>query len=251
MTAEKRTNGKNASRGSASAPARKPVSPGASGRTIDAVIGREEARLPARLLVPAGTGPLPCVLFVHPPGEDHKSLLNTMVARSLLEASIAALLFHLNSHCRCSGEPGSEASVRDLEAVFRWTREQPDVDEYAVGVAAVEGGAIVAARAARRRLVRPQALVLGSPEIEPCGFVGLPGPVLAIIGSEDPGLPDIRTAADRSGGATLAVVPGAGRRFDEPGAMRRAAELASSWFKAHLLDSDGDLPDQPEIGQGD
>jgi putative phosphoribosyl transferase len=191
------------------------------------------------------------VLFVHPPGEDRNSLLNTMVARRLLEAGIAALLFDLSGHCKCSSEPGGEVFVRDLESAFRWVREQPDVDEYAVGVAAVEGGAMVAARAARRRLVRPQALVLGSPEIEPCGFVGLPGPVLAIIGSEDPSLPDIRTAADRSGGATLAVVPGAGRRFDEPGTMRRAAELACSWFKAHLLDSDGGPPDQPEIGQGD
>ncbi len=35
--------------------------------------------------------------------------------------------------------------------------------------------------------------------------------------------------------AHLEIVPGAGHLFEEPGALKRVAELARAWFEHHLF----------------
>ncbi|HEX2143788.1 MAG TPA: hypothetical protein VHG10_04675 [Glycomyces sp.] len=61
-------------------------------------------------------------------------------------------------------------------------------------------------------------------------------PTLLIIGELDDAVMGVNYDAQRAlGGASrIAIVPGAGHLFEEPGALREVAELARKWFAEHL-----------------
>ena len=220
----------------------------------DVVVERGGVVLSARLSLPEGDLPLSSVVFAHGPGPSYDALHACLVSRRLLEAGIAVVLFDLSGEGRSSPGPhaGDEAFVEDLEAVFNWARRRPELDPNRIAVAASGQGALPAVRSVRRRFVRPAALVLIAPAVEPCGFVGIACPTLVIMGSEDPLAADIRTRANWSGTVTLAVLPGACQRLEEPGALHRAAELTVDWCQRHLVDNTEDLSGRCwDLGEGD
>jgi putative phosphoribosyl transferase len=57
-------------------------------------------------------------------------------------------------------------------------------------------------------------------------------PTLLIVGSLDTEVLELnrRTQAQMTAEARLAIVPGAGHLFEEPGALAQAATLARDWF---------------------
>lgn len=61
-------------------------------------------------------------------------------------------------------------------------------------------------------------------------------PTLLLVGEHDANLRGVHDAvAARLGGeSTLAVVPGAGHLFDQPGALEAMSQLACGWFRRHL-----------------
>ena len=61
-------------------------------------------------------------------------------------------------------------------------------------------------------------------------------PTLLIVGGADTEVLELnrRSAALLRCPHRLAVVPGAGHLFTEPGALERVAELATDWFTTHL-----------------
>jgi pimeloyl-ACP methyl ester carboxylesterase len=217
-------------------------------------VERGGVALSARLSLPEGDLPLSSVVFAHGPGPSYDALHASLVSRRLLEAGIAIILFDLSGQGRSSPDPhaGDEAFVEDLEAVFNWARRRPELDPNRIAVAASGQGALPAVRSVRRRLVRPSALVLIAPAVEPCGFVGIASPTLVIMGSEDPLAAAIKARANWSGTVTLAVLPGACHRLEEPGALHRAAELTVDWCNRHLADNIEDLSGRYwDLGEGD
>lgn len=220
----------------------------------DLVVVRDRVGLATRLSLPEADLPLPAVVFVHGPGASYDSLHACVVSRRLLEAGMAMVLFDLSGEGRSTTDPheGDEAFVEDLEAVFNWARHRPELDPDRLAVAASRQGAPTAVRAVRRRLVRPAALVLIAPVVEPCGFVGIASPTLVIMGSEDPLATDVKARANWSGTVTLTLVPRACQRMEESGALEQAAELTVDWCQRHFADDAGDLSGgQWDLGAGD
>jgi pimeloyl-ACP methyl ester carboxylesterase len=198
-------------------------------------IQRDSVHLAAELILPAGTPPFACVVFVHGLGSGKDSPRNVVVASRLVDAGIAALLFDLSGHGESDADPrGEEAFVEDLEAVFDWARARPELDPDLIGVAGSSLGGVVTLEATRRRLIHPAALVLRAPPAEPHEFAHVDVPTLIIAGSHDPLLPMIRRAAAVTECATLAQVQGAGHLFEEPGTLEQAVQRTVEWFEGHL-----------------
>jgi putative phosphoribosyl transferase len=200
------------------------------------LIRRGNVLLAAELLLPAGSAPFPCVIFVHGLGSGKDSPRNVVVASHLVDAGIAALLFDLSGHGESGDDPrdGQEAFVEDLEAAFDWTRSRPDIDAQRIGVAGSSLGGIVALEAIRRRLIHPSVLVLRAPPAESHQFAHLDVPTLVIVGDQDLLLKQVRGATSTSEWATLSVVHGAGHLFEEPGTLEQAVERTVDWFKQHF-----------------
>jgi len=204
-----------------------------------------------RLSLPPGEPPFPSVVLVASPDSVAELLHAAFFLHRFPEAGLGVAVFEvIGRSVSCSPPILEHALVEGLEAVFHWAREQPDLDEDRVGVAACGFGAVIAARAVRRHLVRPAALVLLGPAVEPCGLVGIHVPSLAIVGSADGLLPAVRTAADQTEWANVVLVEGAGHTFEERGALGRSAQLATDWFATQFACGEDYLHD-PDTGVGD
>ena len=204
-------------------------------RTIE--ITRDGIRLAARLSLPVtGRRPLPCVIFIHGLGSSKESPRNTVVAERLLDARFATLLFDLSGHGESGLDPrGEDAYVDDLVAAYRWAQAQPDLDQDRLGIAGSSLGAVIAVRATRSARIQPATMVLRAPPLRPTDWQTLRVPSLVLVGSEDPLLPGARTGAQRCRAATLAVVPGAGHLFEEPGTLEEAIRRTVAWFVERLV----------------
>lgn len=221
------------------------------GQTRLETIAWSGSEFDVRLSLPASDAPLPSVVLVASPDSTAELLHTGFFLHRFPEAGLGTAVFEIHSR----SDPGSpaileSALVEGLEAVFHWAHTQADLDEDRIGVAACGFGAVIAARAVRRRLVHPAALVLVAPAVEPCGLVGIHIPSLVIVGSADGLLPAVRTAADYTEWSNVVVVPGAGHALVERGALRRSAELATEWFTTQFACS-GDYLQGSDMGVGD
>lgn len=202
----------------------------------DATVERDGVRLKCTLSVPDAPTPPPCVVFVHGLGSSKESPRNVVVSERLLDTGIATLLFDLSGHGGSSVDPydGHEAFVRDLAAVFEWTRIRPELDSEKTCIAGSSLGAVVALDAVRRRLVSPAALVLRAPPIERDQLTGLEIPVLIIVGTQDLLLRQVLHAASPWQNVRVETVEGAGHLFEEPGTLEEAVQITSRWLKEEL-----------------
>jgi pimeloyl-ACP methyl ester carboxylesterase len=76
----------------------------------------------------------------------------------------------------------------------------------------------------------------GRPDLVGARLGELRTPTLLIVGSLDPTVLELNRRAMREmrrAEVKLAVVPGAGHLFEEPGALERVAALASSFVRSH------------------
>ena len=218
----------------------------------DATIARDRVSLAVRLWVPKGQPPFTAVIFVHGLGSSKESPRNMVIAQRLQQTGIAAILFDLSGHGESSFDPREDESayLEDLEATFHWASRQPELDATRLGVAGSSLGGVVALHAATHQLVHPVAMVLRAPPIEPHDFVRLAVPTLVVIGSLDPLLTRVGSAAALSEEAFLYVVQGAGHLFEEPGTLEVATDETVGWFKAQLL-GPAEAPEYVETGEVD
>jgi len=223
-----------------------------SGVVRTARISRGRIGLAARLLLPAGQSPFPCVIFVHGLGSGKDSPRNVVVAERLVDSGIAALLFDLSGHGDSDADPreSEEAYVEDLDAVFHWAAAQPDIDPRRIGVAGSSLGGIVALDATRRRLIRPTALVLRAPPAQHDHFANIDVPSLVIIGSGDPLFGQVSEATRLGDNVAVSVVRGAGHLFEEPGALEEATLRTITWFAAQLTGAEAAAPEY-DVGEVD
>ncbi len=215
---------------------------GESATTIETEVVIDVAEGPAlagTLRVPAR--PRGLILFAHGSGSSRRSPRNRSVAAHLNDVGFATLLFDLLTEREARGR----ANVFDIDlladrllAALAWARGQPQLRRLGVGLFGASTGAAAALRAAAVAGEGVGAVVSrgGRPDLAGDALARVSAPTLLIVGGADDQVLELnREAAEvLAGPCRLAVVPEAGHLFEEPGALRRVAELAADWFVAHL-----------------
>jgi len=213
--------------------------PAEAPRGGEVVIAAGAARLAGQLSTP-GTG-AGIVLFAHGSGSSRHSPRNRFVADVLADAGLGTLLFDLLT----TEEERDRANVFDigllagrLGAVTQWLHAQPGLAGARVGYFGASTGAAAALWAAAEPGGDVAAVVSrgGRPDLAMQRLAEVRAPTLLIVGALD----DVVLGMNREAQAQLrcenrlAVVPGAGHLFEEPGTLDRVAALARAWFTRFL-----------------
>ncbi|MCS7173659.1 MAG: dienelactone hydrolase family protein [Armatimonadetes bacterium] len=198
------------------------------------------------LSIPSGARGI--VLFAHGSGSSRLSSRNRFVARELQRNGLATLLIDLLT-------PEEEAADlrtaqyrfdigllgRRLVGLVDWLAENPQTKALRIGLFGASTGAAGALIAAAERPEAVRAVVSrgGRPDLAAHVLDRVRAPTLLIVGSAD--LPVLRLNEEALQRLRcekrLAVVPGAGHLFEEPGALAEVARLAAEWFKRYLVAS--------------
>jgi putative phosphoribosyl transferase len=211
---------------------------------VDVRIRVDHVSVTGRLVVPPD--PIGLVVFAHGSGSSRHSPRNRFVAEVLQDARLATLLFDLLT----PDEERRRTNVFDiglltdrLVEVVRWARSRPDLAELPIGLFGSSTGAAAALSAAATLPDAVKAVVSrgGRPDLAADAFGDVRAPTLLVVGGADTvvlGLNRQALAALRTPAlgtrCELSVVPGATHLFEEPGALRMAAEVARDWFVEHL-----------------
>ena len=196
-------------------------------------------RLPGTMLLPVGARGL--VIFAHGSGSSRRSPRNVAVAEQLAQMGFATLLFDLLT----DREAADRRNVFDvsrltdrLVGATRWAQGTDELKGLPVGYFGASTGAAAALGAAARLGPEIGAVVSrgGRPDLAGDALLDVTAPTLLIVGGDDWNVLQLNDeAADLLGGPhELAVVPGAGHLFEEPGALDQVARLAGAWFVRHL-----------------
>jgi putative phosphoribosyl transferase len=181
------------------------------------------------------------VIFAHGSGSGRHSSRNRAVAAALNRAGFATLLLDLlGEH-----EEGERGHVFDvplladrLLAAAAWAAMEPATRQLPIGYFGASTGAAAALAAAAAAPDRVGAVVSrgGRPDLAVEVLADVEAPTLLIVGGADRAVLRLNElAAERlAARSEVAVVPGAGHLFEEPGALERVAELAIEWFGAEL-----------------
>ncbi|MFJ9431617.1 phosphoribosyltransferase family protein [Streptomyces sp. NPDC101490] len=222
--------------------------PGGDGRVVrDGPVARDVrvpfpgGELPGRLVVPEdATG---VVLFAHGSGSGRHSPRNRAVAAALNRAGLGTLLFDLLTEA----EAADRALVFDapllagrLSGATEWLSRDPAGAGLPLGYFGASTGAAAALWAAGDPASRVAAVVSrgGRPDLAARRLGLVRAPTLLVVGGRDARVVELNRRA-RSllrCESELALVPGAGHLFEEPGALEEVAGLATSWFTGHLRD---------------
>lgn len=207
-----------------------------------------DERLTGDLVVPGGAVGL--VVFAHGSGSSRHSPRNRAVAELLQHRGLATLLLDLLT-------PGEEridlrtAELRfdiallagRLVAALDWAAGADATAGLPVGLFGASTGAGAALIAAVARVDRVRAVVSrgGRPDLAGDALGQVRAPTLLIVGGADEQVLGLNNAAAArlTAAHEVAVVPGAGHLFEEPGALERVTALAADWFTTHLAGSAG------------
>ena len=209
----------------------------------DVFIPSGRFRLEGELIVPKGT--IGLVLFAHGSGSSRYSPRNKYVAQKLHESKIGTLLFDLLT----AEEEDEEQYTRHLRfdirllatrlaGATRWVKAQEEAQQLAVGYFGASTGA-AAALVAAAELGEEVAVVVsrgGRPDLAGAALANVKAPTLLIVGGLDE--PVIRLNREAYAQLLcekqLEIVDGATHLFEEPGALEKAARLATEWFTNHF-----------------
>lgn len=180
------------------------------------------------------------VAFAHGSGSGRRSPRNRFVAETLRAAGLGTLLFDLLT----ARESENRANVFDVyllaERLLKataWLRGRYEGLE--VGYFGASTGAAAALWAASAPEARIGAVVSrgGRPDLAWDRLAEVTVPTLLIVGGHDETVAELNLRAERrlGGPSQLAIVPGAGHLFEEPGTLAAAAGLARDWFAEYLL----------------
>jgi putative phosphoribosyl transferase len=208
-------------------------------RTVEVEAGVGQLSLPGSLTTPSA--PAGVVVFAHGSGSSRFSPRNREVADVLHRAGLATLLFDLLT----AEEAHDRSKVFDVEMlayrlveVTEWLRAVPEMRSLPVGYFGASTGAAAALLAAADPRSNVFAVVSrgGRPDLALDQLSNVRAPTLLIVGGDDHVVLGLnrRALAVLRCEADLAVVPGAGHLFEEPGTLQAAADLARRWFVDHL-----------------
>jgi pimeloyl-ACP methyl ester carboxylesterase len=200
------------------------------------------ATLRGSLTIPADGCPV--VVFAHGGGTGRHSRRNVLVAAALNEAGLGTLLVDLltpgeEEVDRLTDEHRFDVALlaRRLIETLAWIGRSGTVPGR-IGLfgASTGAAAVLAAAAARPDDVAAVVLRSGRPDLAAGALPRVRAPTLLIAGDADVLVRRLnRRAAERlTCEKRFVVVPGATRRFQEPGALEEVARVATDWFCRHL-----------------
>jgi len=180
------------------------------------------------------------VLFAHGSGSSRLSPRNQYVAKLLRDAGVATLLFDLLT----DQEAQDERKVFDIALLAERLRagaaclhEHPDTARLRQGYFGASTGAAAALLAAAGDATVGAIVARGGrPDLAADALPMVRAPTLLIVGGTDSLVIDLnrQAAAHLPCVHQLAIVPGAGHLFEEPGALKKVAGLATEWFARYL-----------------
>jgi len=185
------------------------------------------------------------VLFAHGSGSSRHSPRNRYVADILNESGLATLLIDLltedeqqvdlqTAHLRFD----IALLARRLEGITEWLVRHPEVEGLELGHFGASTGAAAALVAAAElpELVRAVVSRGGRPDLAGPSLAAVEAPTLLIVGGADTAVIDLnrRAMAHLQCEKELQIIPGATHLFEEPGALKKVAELARDWFLKKL-----------------
>lgn len=181
------------------------------------------------------------VLFAHGSGSGRFSPRNRFVARHLVQAGLATLLFDLLTEA----ESANRANVFDIALLASRLAEatdaiatHPATRGLRIGYFGASTGAAAALVAAARRGDAIGAVVSrgGRPDLAGDALADVTAPTLLIVGGADREVLALNRAAQRllRCPSELAVVPRATHLFEEPGTLEQVVAMARDWFLRHL-----------------
>lgn len=198
-----------------------------------------EAVLAGDLTIPDAARGL--VIFAHGSGSSRRSPRNREVAAELQSSGWATLLFDLLTEAEAERRElvfDIPLLARRLLRVTQWAQQEPATRSLPVGYFGASTGAGAALRAAADAGDAVRAVVSrgGRPDLAADHLPLVTAPTLLIVGGDDTQVIEL----NRHAGSLLrcpnriAVIPGAGHLFDEPGTLEAVARLAAGWFDEHL-----------------
>jgi putative phosphoribosyl transferase len=115
-----------------------------------------------------------------------------------------------------------------------WANGHSELRHLPVGLFGASTGAAAAIRAAADRPLLVESVVSrgGRPDLAGDALPWVFAPTLLVVGGHDPEVLQLNRSAmeQMRGTVELAIVPGAGHLFEEPGTLERVADLAAGWF---------------------
>ena len=201
-------------------------------------IATDSIQLRGTLRVPACAEGI--VLFAHGSGSSRLSPRNNFVAKILRDAGVATLLFDLLSEA----EAEDRTKVFDIDLLAErlrsgteFIRRHPETAPLRIGYFGASTGAAAALMAAAADATIGAIVSRGGrPDLAGDALRQVQAPTLLIVGGDDAAVIGLNQAAYEhlTSVRQLAIVPGAGHLFEEPGALKKVASLASEWFARHL-----------------
>jgi len=206
-------------------------------------IESERAVLSGNLTIPQDTVAL--VLFAHGSGSSRHSPRNQFVARTLNDAGLGTLLFDLLT----PDEESIDTYTREhrfnigllaqrLVHVTKWAKQQEETRDLRVGYfgSSTGGGAALVAAAEIPQLVGAVVSRGGRPDLAGDALPKVQAPILLIVGGNDDIVIELNEMArdQMRCEVKLEIVPGATHLFEEPGALKKVAKLASDWFVRYI-----------------
>jgi pimeloyl-ACP methyl ester carboxylesterase len=202
-------------------------------------IGRR--RLAGALSVPAQA--IGLVIFAHGSGSSRFSPRNVYVAQRLRARKFATLLLDLLTEAE--GVDRSKVfdipllAGRVVEAID-WSVEDARCSGLPIGLFGASTGAGAALMAAATAPEKIFAVVSrgGRPDLAGEALRAVRAPTLMIVGSLDRDVLRLNeeARAQMRYETKLAIVPGAGHLFEEPGTLDQVINLTADWFSDHLAE---------------
>src|SRR6184192_4179857 len=209
-----------------------------------------EVQIQAWQAILSGTLHLPTsaralVLFAHGSGSSRHSPRNQFVARTLNDAGLATLLFDLLTQ----KEEAIDMQTRELRFdihllaerllhATKWAKRQEQTRDLGIGYFGSSTGGAAALVAAADNALDAGAVVSrgGRPDLAGDALPKVQAPALLIVGGNDDIVIELNEMArdQMRCEVKLEIVPGATHLFEEPGALKQVAKLASDWFNGHL-----------------
>jgi putative phosphoribosyl transferase len=203
-----------------------------------------EVALDGDLTVPQGAAGL--VVFAHGSGSSRFSPRNRLVARALVEAGLATLLFDLltpeeEEQEQLASRFDIEMLARRLAGATRYVRGHAETHRLRVGYFGASTGAAAALVAAAELPDVVEAVVSrgGRPDLAGEALEHVEAPTLLIVGSGDHPVVELNARALQRLHCEkrMEIVVGATHVFEEPGALEEVARLARDWFVHHLVEA--------------
>lgn len=178
------------------------------------------------------------VVFAHGSGSSRQSTRNRFVAGVLNNQRIATLLFDLLTPQEDNSRDNRfdiGLLARRLEAALEWSRQEPMIRDWPIGLFGASTGAAAALVVAASRPGEVTAVVSRGGRPDLAGSWALSRvcmPVLLIVGGADRDVLALNREAQSAMGAwaELVVIAGASHLFEEPGTLAQAAAAAAEWF---------------------